>query len=680
MSRSSDRVVAWLRPPAVRYAAFVVLTFVLGVAAVELASWNQDVAPWWPAAGTAVLALLVVPRRAAPAAVLGLWVVTAASNLVAGRPWDLALAFGVANAAEAVVVAGVLTWRGRRPELVGVRDAAWLVVAALAGSMVAGALVGLAVAALAGGELVATAFTVAASHGSAVLVVVPVALAQRRRPSARLLLRVLQALALLVVVLVVFWPGRHAPMTFLPLPFLVWGVFQEPPRRVAVQVLALAVLATTLTALGGGPFAAEGMGDGLYRATMLQVFLVTYAATTVFLTAARSEQLALAERVAEREQLLRGGILDAQVGLVILRRDTHGRTWIMQSNAKAAELLAPEVPLVDLADAPRPRHGVRLVVDPPTPFTTLLDRASAAPSGEVHEELRLGAARDVELIVVRTDRPDGQTVLTVQASDVTARRRAEQAARRALEDERRAAAELRAVDQQRSDFVAAVSHELRTPVTNVVGYVEVLRDDDALSADQRAQLDVVARNARRLGSLVENLLALGSRRVRAAGQVDVTPARAAVEAGVAELATAAQARGVRITVEGPEVDVVFDRGDLRRVVANLVRNAVQFSPPDGTVEVLLEPGEDRGEPVCRLTVTDRGPGIPADELERVFERFYRGAAAERDAVPGVGLGLTLVRDLVRRNHAVVVLRSPGGAGTTAEVRTLRVAADAQVDG
>ena len=122
-------------------------------------------------------------------------------------------------------------------------------------------------------------------------------------------------------------------------PLLVWAVFQESPRRVAVQVLGLAVLATTLTALGGGPFAVADLGDGLYRATMVQVFLVTYAATTVFLTAVRSEQLALAERVAEREQLLRGGILDAQVGLVILRRDAHGRTWIVQSNAKAAELL-----------------------------------------------------------------------------------------------------------------------------------------------------------------------------------------------------------------------------------------------------------------------------------------------------------------------------------------------------
>ncbi|NYI60088.1 sensor histidine kinase [Cellulomonas soli] len=679
--------------------------FVLGVVAVDMGTGGLHVAPWWPAAGVGVLAMLAVPRRWAAPAAAGVWAVTAAANLVGGRPLGLALAFGAANTAEVLVVAGLLTRGGRRPRLQGVRDATALLLAAAAGSAVAGVLAGGAVAVLAGGAFVATAVTVAASHGSALLTVVPIALGDDRRvPGGTRLLRVAQPVALLLVVLAVFWPQHHLPLTFLPMPFLVWGVFQLSPRRAAVQVLVLAVLVTTLTAAGGGPFAAEGLWTDLQRVAVVQVFLVTSAASVVLLAAARCEQLLLGEQLAEREQLLRGGILDAQVGLVVLHEDAQGRTWIVQSNAKAAELLAPAVPLVDLgrrvdgvggadgADgasgstddragpdrgARRPRTRVPLQAEPGSPaaaFVRLVEGSAGAPGGEVRAELALGVdgARDVELIVTRSGRPAGGSLLTVQAVDVTARRRAERAARHALQDERRAAEELRALDQQRADFVSAVSHELRTPITNIVGFTEVLRDDGDLTDSQREQLDVVGRNARRLGVLVENLLALGSSRVRPSGSVGTVQARPVCAAVVEELAPLARRSGVDLRLQdGSDVAVVFDRGDLRRVLANLVRNAVQFSPPGGQVSVGLTADEEDGDPVCRLTVVDSGPGIPADELEHVFDRFSRGRQAERDAAPGVGLGLALVRDLVRRNHASVVLRSGGETGTTAVVTGLR---------
>ncbi|HZL02436.1 MAG TPA: hypothetical protein VFC48_04860, partial [Cellulomonas sp.] len=158
------------------YLGLVGLTYLLGLAAVGLTAHGQIMSGWWPAAGAAVLAVLAVPRRFQVPAAAGVWLMTALSNELAGRPLDLSLAYGLSNGVEALIVAWLLTRDGRRPSFATVRDVERLVVAALAGAVAIGVLAGLSGALLADGDFMRTAVPLVASHGSAVLTIVPVAL------------------------------------------------------------------------------------------------------------------------------------------------------------------------------------------------------------------------------------------------------------------------------------------------------------------------------------------------------------------------------------------------------------------------------------------------------------------------------------------------------------------------
>ena len=674
MSRTVTGSRGWAQAWILWYLAYLLLAYLLGVVAVELSARGENTAPWWPAAGAAVLALLVVPARYRLFAALGLVVVTGFSNYVAGRPADLSLAFGLANAAEAVVVSWLLTRNRGRFRLQTVGDTVVLLVATAAGAATIGLLVGTSVVLLAGGQFVATAVSVVAGHGSAVLSLVPIAApGPRRSLRAWGQVRWLQPVALAAVVLVVFWPGHYLPLAFLPMPFLVWGAFVFPTRQVAIQLLAVATTVTTLTVLGGGPFGGVQPWSDLQRSFVVQSFLVTYAASILFLAAARSEQRHLAVQVTEREQLLRGGILDAQVGLVIMHEDGAGATWIVQSNPKAVELLGPTVPLVQ---SEPDDEGVPLKIDgerPATAFLEAIERTREALGGEWSSEFSTGGedGRQVQLNVTRVPRPSGEALLTMQVLDITERHRADRAVRRALRDERLAATELRAINRQKDDFVSAVSHELRSPITSIVGFVEVLQDEGELAPEQREYLEIVDRNARRLGVLVEDLLALGSSADRPPERMDVP---VAVEQVIEDQRPAAQARDVQLRLgAAADCEVTFVAEDLVRILTNLVGNAIKFTPPRGNVSVEVFLNQES----CTLRVVDTGPGIPQAELDHVFERFYRSVSAKEDSVPGVGLGLSLVRELAHRNASTVRLLSDGASGTVAEL-VIPLAADTRL--
>lgn len=224
--------------------------------------------------------------------------------------------------------------------------------------------------------------------------------------------------------------------------------------------------------------------------------------------------------------------------------------------------------------------------------------------------------------------------------------------------------QLRELDRQKTDFVSTVSHELRTPLTNIAGYLELLEDGDAgaLTPPQARMLGVVARNTDRLTALIDDLLLLsrieagGLRIVRA--EVDLG---AVVTAAVAAVTPAAAVAGVelRAVVEhaGPVVD--GDAAALERAVVNVVGNAVKFSPDGGEVTVTVR--ADGVEAV--VEVRDPGIGIPEAEQHDLFDRFFRASNATARAIPGTGLGLTIVRSVVTAHGGRVELESRAGEGT-----------------
>lgn len=265
-----------------------------------------------------------------------------------------------------------------------------------------------------------------------------------------------------------------------------------------------------------------------------------------------------------------------------------------------------------------------------------------------------GTARPVEVVVTPRPAlegagPDLPTGYLVVATDVSARH----------EEQR-----------QQDEFIGLVTHELRTPLSSIVGYLELLRlDAHGLADEQRHYLDVVERNADRLRSLVEDLLASAQLVVGAPGTVeelDVTDVVRSVVAGQAPMAAAA---GVHVEVAGDErVPLVSDAQRLTQVVDNLLSNAVKYSLTGGGVVVEARRGSrDDGTRVARVRVVDEGTGIEPDELSRLTERFYRTRDTRRRRVRGVGLGLSLVQTIVDAHGGTLRIDSRPGAGTTVEV-------------
>jgi signal transduction histidine kinase len=225
----------------------------------------------------------------------------------------------------------------------------------------------------------------------------------------------------------------------------------------------------------------------------------------------------------------------------------------------------------------------------------------------------------------------------------------------------------------KGNFLALVSHELRTPITLLQLQLGRLTRDASPSALQRQVLPRLLGASRRLGTLVEALLEhsrISSGRVALRREaVDVGEL---VEEVVEGERPQAEAKGLRLTVNvDPGLPAVeTDPRFVHVVVANLVGNAVKFTERGG-VEVALSAAGDG----VRIDVADTGPGIPEADRERIFEPFEQRDPVQMKHLPGVGLGLSLVRELAVALGAKVELRSTPGAGSAFSVILPRVAAE-----
>jgi PAS domain S-box-containing protein len=217
----------------------------------------------------------------------------------------------------------------------------------------------------------------------------------------------------------------------------------------------------------------------------------------------------------------------------------------------------------------------------------------------------------------------------------------------------------------KDEFVGLISHELRTPLSSILGYLELMRDDEEspLSDEQLLYLGVAERNAHRLLRLVGDLL-FTAQVESGRFPLDITDVvlGTVVSASVESATPVAGAAGVTLVSEVPS-EAVQVRGDavrLGQAVDNLVSNAVKFTPSGGTVTVSLR--RDGDEAV--IAVTDTGIGIPAVELSQLSQRFFRASTATRNAVPGVGLGLTITKAIVTAHGGRLDIASEEGVGTS----------------
>ncbi len=221
----------------------------------------------------------------------------------------------------------------------------------------------------------------------------------------------------------------------------------------------------------------------------------------------------------------------------------------------------------------------------------------------------------------------------------------------------------------KDDFVASVSHELRTPLTSIIGYVDILLEDtEDLPDDVRGYLVTVQRNAQRLRRLVNDLLSTALESVTTHLQIGTVSVSELARSAAAEAGKAAQEAGLTLELEDCEDgNALYIEGDgerLAQVFDNLFSNAIKYTPRGGMVRAWL--AEEDGHAVVR--VRDTGRGIPESELGEIFTKFFRSDAVLSDAIPGVGLGLSITKTIVDAHGGRIAATSELGVGTTFEVR------------
>ncbi|MSZ77517.1 MAG: PAS domain S-box protein [Actinobacteria bacterium] len=654
-----------------KVAGVLLLAAVAGVCALQAAPDDGHVIGIWPV-GLATCSLLLTPRRRLPV-VGGLIAVIALLTIwLGGRPLDVAVGYSIGIGIECVVVRLVLT-EGRDERWTLRRDAdlaRYLLAAAIAGGIAAtsGAVTSM-VTGFGDPALVALALGVA--HIASQLTLPPFfARLPGHGAIAHPAERTLQWALLLTVTPAVFVPDRLPSLTFLVVPILAWSALRIRPREALAQLVAVLGFAIVMTSAGLGPFASSPDRFDLdpdARGVLLASFGAACALIVVPLLLRVGEHIETArEAAAERDKLDR--IVRSATGVAIIGADEDGRITLFNPGAErllgytAEEMVGLSTRVLHSDEAVRLKAEELGV---PADFGAVAARLmepdmAGSDIGFLRKD---GVERTHSMTLSRIIDDRGRLSGFVSTSeDVTERVAARQTLERALE-------RMQEVDAVKDTFVSSVSHELRTPITSILGYLEMLADGSFgdLSAEQAQALQRVSSNSARLLELIDDLLTLSRlqdsgldrveravdlREVVAAACTVVAPA---VETGRLELAVGLPARAVTF---------VGSREELERVVINLLGNAVKFTPAGGQVEVDLE---THGEHAV-IRVRDTGIGIPVDEQDLLFTRFFRSSLAQEQAIPGSGLGLSIAAAVVEQYGGTLTAASRPGEGATFEVR------------
>jgi signal transduction histidine kinase len=342
------------------------------------------------------------------------------------------------------------------------------------------------------------------------------------------------------------------------------------------------------------------------------------------------------------DNLAEGVAVFASDGRVRLANSAFARMWGL-----SPQTLAERPHIETITALSRPLHGNHPTWQALRAVITALDDRVAI---EDRLERRDGGVVDCTTVPL----PDGATLVTFH--DVTDSVNVERALRErneALED----------ADKIKIDFVHHVSYELRSPLTNIIGFVHLLADPATgpLAEKQREYLDYITVSTNTLLALINNILDLATidagRMQLNLGPVDIRETMAAAAEGVQDRLVSA---GLTLDIQaaGNIGSFIADERRVRQILFNLLANAVSFSPPGGTVTFVAERRPD----ALAFSVTDRGPGIPPDVLEKVFDWFETHSLGSHHR--GTGIGLSLVRSFVELHGGTVEIASVVGEGTT----------------
>lgn len=299
-------------------------------------------------------------------------------------------------------------------------------------------------------------------------------------------------------------------------------------------------------------------------------------------------------------------------------------------------------------DPSRPHRGITEVMD-----ELKSRRDDSAATGQT-TELRLNRPRKTILLLTIRRSSAGKTLLYFV--DVTRQRQ---------------------LDEMKSEFLAMAAHELRTPITSILGYSELLllRDFDAKT--RRESLEIIARQAQRVTSMINELLDLA--RIESGGGLDFKPEVHDLRKIIGSVAATFTGAGKRIVIEAGEQPalVYADKGKFHQALVNLMANALKFSEPQ-PITVSVRRKESPTSPMVGIAVEDKGIGMTAEQLARLGERFYRADPSGK--IPGTGLGVALSKTIIDLHGGSLEASSEFGKGSCLTLWLPVAAPDAEARG
>jgi two-component system phosphate regulon sensor histidine kinase PhoR len=396
--------------------------------------------------------------------------------------------------------------------------------------------------------------------------------------------------------------------------------------------------------LGQGPPTLEGLTQPLLVPFMMFAIAVTISVMTSSMTEQQrmveskdAELRRLLDETAKRERLLHAIVDAVDVGVLAIAEDG---TFLMMNSTQRA-----------LHEYGTPRGAVGATAE------ELLIFGNGGSERLPLERLptrRAAAGETFSDYLVWLGEPNSQRVLSTSARAIEDTDGRVEGSVLAFTDVTEFVAALAAKD----DFVSHVSHELRTPLTSIHGYAELLGMADDLPAEVESGLEVITRNSTQLLGLVSDLLgaASGATEIRAV-HCDMADL---ILSAVAAAKPRASAAGIVLEARAPRsLPVYCDPARMTQVLDNLVSNAIKYSPAGGAVTV--RGSVDADGMTC--SVADTGMGIDDSDTRDVFTRFYRTSNARRSVIPGLGLGLSLAKDIVERHGGSISCRSVLGEGS-----------------
>ena len=638
-------------------AAFGLAYFVGGEFGYALSLGPSVGGTFWPPAGISLAFFLATPRRDWPLLLVAGVAANYVSDLLHGQTLPAAISFAVANLSEPLLGALLLQRALKSVQFTRVIDIVALAVIVVLVSAPFAAAIG-ALAAQRFTEdppgFVAGWMTWWVGDAVGALVLAPAVLrsiTDWRGAGAMPARRWLEALAFILVLIAVtevVFSARPASiaMPFLVFPVVLWGSLRFGPIGVGAGLCLVVLLTTHDTIEGSGPFGSATLSAG-EQLIALQIYIGVMALsfhgmgllweersrTAALLKSAHSGLAARYRRIVEQSPL---AILAIEPGGAVQEvnpawrrlwardaNDTESRPWEdLELRPFLARAFAGEIVELPEREMTNGTESRRL-------------RGFAYP---VKDELgRVG-----EVVLIERDITD----------EVIAERQREQL----LQAERFARGEAERASRLKDEFLATLSHELRTPLNAIVGWSHILRRT-ATDATLTQAVDTIERNALAQAKLIDDLLDMS--RIMA-GKIGLTFTRfklgTVVAAAASALRPVADEKGVILAVEAEnEAWLLGDAARIQQVVANLLSNGVKFTPPGGRVEVHTE----ENGPHVRLIVRDTGGGIPPEFLPSMFERFRQADSSITRRHGGLGLGLSIAKQIVELHGGTIAAESAG---------------------